>query len=122
MIFTKCFGYTKLLFFEGFGLKAFSCLAFGILRSQLLMMTAKFCMGIFEALVAVWSMCWIEENAPPVTKTQWMSLGVLTAVIGVGFGTLVAGLCSEPLGYYFAFEAQSCALERFDRTRGIHEL
>lgn len=101
---------TKILLGLGLFSKAFSCLAFGILTSQGLMLLSKLGMGVFEALIGVWATVWVQGHAPEDAKARWLGLAGVSAGLGNGVGSAVAGFCARHLGYAFAFVVQALVL------------
>lgn len=101
---------TKLLL--GFGLfsKAASCMCFGLFTNKALMLISKLGMGVFEALIGVWSTVWVQGHAPEDAKARWLGLAGISAGLGNGVGSAVAGLCARRFGYAFAFVVQACVL------------
>eukprot|EP00929_Paragymnodinium_shiwhaense_P071686 TRINITY_DN36427_c0_g1_i2.p1 TRINITY_DN36427_c0_g1~~TRINITY_DN36427_c0_g1_i2.p1 ORF type:complete len:504 (-),score=35.88 TRINITY_DN36427_c0_g1_i2:34-1545(-) len=95
----------------GLFLKALSCYCFGALKTPVAMFAAKLGMGVFEALVGIWAMLWIEGNAgPSETRATWQGFLGISAGIGNGVGVTVAGLFASTYGYSFAFTCQAVIL------------
>eukprot|EP00446_Apocalathium_sp_SHHI-4_P010471 CAMPEP_0177161256 /NCGR_PEP_ID=MMETSP0367-20130122/5265_1 /TAXON_ID=447022 ORGANISM="Scrippsiella hangoei-like, Strain SHHI-4" /NCGR_SAMPLE_ID=MMETSP0367 /ASSEMBLY_ACC=CAM_ASM_000362 /LENGTH=584 /DNA_ID=CAMNT_0018606969 /DNA_START=11 /DNA_END=1765 /DNA_ORIENTATION=- len=101
----------KALLVVGLFLNALSTFAFGTVRLKAVMFIAKFLMGVTQGLQCVWSTCWVLIHAPADSRTVWMSLGTISAGIGNGIGTAVAGFgTSEGLPYAFAWQVESGVL------------
>eukprot|EP00928_Gymnodinium_smaydae_P035309 TRINITY_DN24872_c0_g1_i1.p1 TRINITY_DN24872_c0_g1~~TRINITY_DN24872_c0_g1_i1.p1 ORF type:complete len:524 (-),score=95.61 TRINITY_DN24872_c0_g1_i1:144-1715(-) len=100
----------KLMVATALFLKAASCLGFGVLRNHALMLLTKFSMGASEAVVGVWGTVWIQGHAPDDSRALWLGLQGVSAGIGSGLGSIIAGLCSESMGYAFAFIMQAVCL------------
>jgi MFS family permease len=97
----------KVLLSLGLFSKAASCLGFGLLQRKLLMLLSKLGMGVSEALIGVWATVWVQKHAPLDSQARWLGFAAISAGVGNGMGSAVAGLCSEKLGYAFAFEFQA---------------
>lgn len=100
----------KLLLAIGLFAKASSCLGFGVLESKTAMLGAKLGMGVSEALIGVWATVWVQANAPRESQARWLGFASISAGIGNGAGSAVAGLCAKRFGYAFAFELQATIL------------
>jgi len=78
---------------------------FGWLPNKALMLLAKFIMGATQSLQGVWGTVWTVNLAPPDQKTMWLGLGAVSAGVGNGIGTAVAGLgTANGLPFSFAFQ------------------
>lgn len=101
----------KPLLIMGLLINALCTFAFGSLRSKGFMYAAKFLMGSTQSLQGVWSTVWTVAMAPPKNKTMWLGLGAVSAGIGNGIGTAVAGFgTANGLPYAFAFQLQAAVL------------
>lgn len=100
----------KFLLALGLAAKAGSCIGFGLLSHKHAMLGAKLSMGVSEALIGVWATVWVQANAPRDSQARWLGLASVSAGIGNGAGSAVAGLCSKNLGYAFAFVLQGSVL------------
>lgn len=100
----------KALLAVGLLAKASSCLGFGLLSQKWLMLGSKLGMGVSEALIGVWATVWVQANAPRDSQARWLGLASVSAGIGNGAGSAVAGLCSKRFGYSFAFVLQGAVL------------
>jgi len=86
-------------------LNAFCTFIYGMLRHKGLMYLVRFGMGATQSLQGVWGTVWTVTVAPPDHKTMWLGLGAVSAGIGNGIGTCVAGLgTANGLPYAFAFQ------------------
>lgn len=95
-------------------LNALVTFVFGWLPSKGLMLTAKFLMGATQSLQGVWATVWTVNLAPPDKKTMWLGLGAVSAGIGNGIGTCVAGFgTANGLPFAFAFQLAGCILGFF---------
>lgn len=104
----------KVLLAIGLFLNALATLSFGSLRNKGLMYAAKLVMGATQALQGVWGTVWTMTMAPPGSRTAWLGLGAVSAGVGNGIGTAVAGLgTANGLPYAFAFQLQGCVLVAF---------
>mmetsp|Transcript_52225 Transcript_52225/g.167401 ORF Transcript_52225/g.167401 Transcript_52225/m.167401 type:complete len:647 (+) Transcript_52225:90-2030(+) len=102
---------TKLLLGLGLFVNALCTLAFGVLREKGLMYAAKFAMGATQSLHGVWGTVWTVTMAPPEYRTMWLGLGAVSAGVGNGIGTGVAGFgTANGLPYAFAFQLQAGVL------------
>eukprot|EP00928_Gymnodinium_smaydae_P019760 TRINITY_DN175_c0_g3_i1.p1 TRINITY_DN175_c0_g3~~TRINITY_DN175_c0_g3_i1.p1 ORF type:complete len:803 (-),score=167.50 TRINITY_DN175_c0_g3_i1:178-2427(-) len=78
---------------------------FGWLPTKELMFAAKFIMGATQSLQGVWGTVWTVNLAPPDRKTMWLGWGAISAGIGNGIGTAVAGFgTANGLPFSFAFQ------------------
>jgi len=78
---------------------------FGWLPNKALMFLVKFVMGATQSLQGVWATVWTVNMAPPDKKTMWLGLGAVSAGIGNGIGTCVAGFgTANGLPFAFAFQ------------------
>eukprot|EP00930_Biecheleria_cincta_P016641 TRINITY_DN13451_c0_g2_i2.p1 TRINITY_DN13451_c0_g2~~TRINITY_DN13451_c0_g2_i2.p1 ORF type:complete len:646 (+),score=118.67 TRINITY_DN13451_c0_g2_i2:115-2052(+) len=78
---------------------------FGWLPTKTLMFLAKFILGATQSLQGVWGTVWTMNMAPPDKKTMWLGLGAVSAGVGNGIGTCVAGFgTANGLRFAFAFE------------------
>merc|ERR1719471_855616 len=101
----------KLLLAAGLLMNAACTFVFGFLRNKGLMYAAKFVMGATQSLQGVWSTVWTVTMAPPESKTMWLGLGAVSAGLGNGIGTAVAGFgTANGMNYAFAFIVQACVL------------
>lgn len=102
---------TKLILTIGLGLNALSTLLFASLRSKACMFIMKFIMGGTQSLQGVWGTVWTMLMAPPDSRTTWLGFGAISAGVGNGLGTIVAGMgLANNLGYAFAFQLQAVIL------------
>jgi len=95
----------------GLGVNTISTFCFGNIANKWCMFAAKVCMGLTQALQCVWSTCWVLTWAPDDQRTMWLGMGAISAGIGNGIGTAVAGFgtsLGEP--YSFAYRIQSSVL------------
>jgi len=101
----------KLLLCISLFLNTAATAALGELRSKPLMYASKFFMGATQALQGVWGTVWTVTMAPPERRTMWMGLGGVSAGVGNGIGTAVAGFgTANGLPYSFAFRVQAAVL------------
>jgi len=105
---------TKCLMAIGLASNACFTFVFGIGNERYLMLGMKFLMGATQSLQNVWGSVWTVNMAPPELKTQWMTLGGISAAIGTAVGTGVAGFgTANGLPYSFAFILQASVLAAF---------
>lgn len=101
-------GNTKALLATGLFLNAACTAIFGILRMKIPMYAVKFAMGATQSLQGVWATVWTVTMAPPSSKTAWLGLGGVSAGVGNGLGTAVAGIATaNGAPYALAFELQA---------------
>jgi len=101
----------KAMLIVGLGLNAVSTFVFGNFQVKTIMFVAKFVMGVTQGLQCVWSTCWVLAHAPHDSRTVWMSLGAISAGIGNGIGTAVAGFgTSLGLPYAVAWQVEAAGL------------
>lgn len=101
----------KICLVMGLGVNAASTFAFGNVRVKGAMFLAKFLMGMTQGLQCVWSTCWVLNHAPINSRTVWLGLGAISAGVGNGIGTAVAGFgTSQGLPYAFAWQVEAAAL------------
>lgn len=99
---------TKYLLLLGLFLNAAATACFGSLQQKPLMYGAKFFMGASQSLQSVWATVWTVTWAPAESKTTWLGLTAVSAGIGNGIGTAVAGFAtSYGFPYAFAFQLQA---------------
>jgi len=109
----RCLQFTdaKVLVGVGLLLNTISTAVFGSLQEKSFMYAAKFVMGATQSLQGVWATVWTVTMAPPEYKTMWLGLGAVSAGLGNGIGTAVAGFGTDRgLPYAFAFQAQALVL------------
>jgi hypothetical protein len=105
---------TKCLLCIALGINTASTLLFGILDDKHAMFSTKFAMGVTQALQNVWGSVWTVTMAPPDSVTMWMAFGGISAAIGTGLGSAVAGFSTgNGLPYSFAFIVQAGFLGAF---------
>lgn len=103
--------HAKVILVIGLGLNALSTFLFGSLRNKACMFTMKFIMGGTQSLQGVWGTVWTMLMAPPDARTTWLGFGAISAGVGNGVGTIVAGWgTGSGLGYAFAFQLQAVIL------------
>uniref|UniRef100_A0A7S2NWA0 Major facilitator superfamily (MFS) profile domain-containing protein n=1 Tax=Zooxanthella nutricula TaxID=1333877 RepID=A0A7S2NWA0_9DINO len=100
----------KFLLSAGLFAKAASCMGFGVLEAKWAMLLSKLGMGVSEALIGVWATVWVQANAPRDSQARWLGFASISAGMGNGVGSAVAGLGSQRFGYAFAFVLQACVL------------
>mmetsp|Transcript_52276 Transcript_52276/g.138077 ORF Transcript_52276/g.138077 Transcript_52276/m.138077 type:complete len:617 (+) Transcript_52276:3-1853(+) len=101
----------KLLLSISLLLNAFCTFVFGLLRSKNLMFLTRFMMGVTQSLQGVWGTVWTVTVAPPDHKTMWLGLGAVSAGVGNGIGTCVAGFgTANGLPFAFAFQLAGVVL------------
>merc|ERR1719336_2323852 len=99
---------TKLILLIGLILNAGSTAVFGTLQQKSAMFGAKFFMGGTQSLQSVWATVWTVTWAPADAKTTWLGLTAVSAGIGNGIGTAVAGFTTGAgFPYSFAFQLQA---------------
>lgn len=100
----------KCLLSLGLVSKAVSCLGFGILRAKWAMLASKLGMGVSEALIGVWATVWVQSNAPRDRVALWSGFAGISAGMGNGMGSFIAGFFNKKYGYTFAFVLQASIL------------
>lgn len=101
----------KLVNIVGISLCAVSTFIFGFVPNKYCMLAMKFLMGATQCLQGVWATVWTVNMAPPEYKTSWLGAGALSAGIGSGIGTAVAGFgTANGLQYGFAFYIEAAGL------------
>lgn len=84
---------------------------YGWLRRKESMYFAKFIMGVTQSLQGVWATVWTVNMAPPDRKTMWLGLGAVSAGVGNGIGTAVAGFgTANGMSYALIFQIAAGAL------------
>jgi len=102
---------TKVVLSMSLFVNASSVLIFGTSGIKVCMFLAKLLMGITQGCQAVWGTCWVLLNAPDESITIWLGFGAVSAGLGNGIGTAVAGFATaQGMPYAFAYEVESCAL------------
>lgn len=95
----------------GLAVNSASTLAFGTVNVKAVMFVAKLLMGVTQGLQCVWSTCWILTHAPMSARTVWLGFSAISAGLGNGIGTAVAGFgTSQGLAYAIAWEIEAAAL------------
>lgn len=101
----------KVLLVGGLFTNFASTLAFGVVKSKTVMFAAKTLMGVTQGLQCVWSTCWILSHAPPNLRTSWLGFQGVSAGLGNGIGTAIAGFgTSLGLTYSFAWKVEAGVL------------
>lgn len=101
----------KLMLAIGIFLNLAATFLFGTMRNKNCMFAMKLVMGGTQSLQGVWGTVWTMLMAPPESRTTWLGLGAISAGIGNGLGTIVAGFgTAHGMGYAFAFEMQAVVL------------
>mmetsp|Transcript_82323 Transcript_82323/g.266549 ORF Transcript_82323/g.266549 Transcript_82323/m.266549 type:complete len:756 (+) Transcript_82323:102-2369(+) len=104
-------GNTKALLALGLFMNATWTAIFGSLHAKIPMYVAKFAMGATQSLQGVWATVWTVAMAPPSSKTTWLGFGGVSAGIGNGLGTAVAGFATaNGAPYALAFQIQAGVL------------
>mmetsp|Transcript_85513 Transcript_85513/g.275883 ORF Transcript_85513/g.275883 Transcript_85513/m.275883 type:complete len:732 (-) Transcript_85513:91-2286(-) len=102
---------TKALLVFGLAVNTLWTAIFGLLQAKGPMYVAKFAMGATQSLQGVWATVWTVTMAPPSSKTTWLGLGGVSAGLGNGLGTAVAGFATAAgAPYALAFEVQAAVL------------
>lgn len=101
----------KWLLVSGLGVNSLSTFVFGTSGAKLPMFIAKLLMGVTQGLQCVWGTCWVLAHSPMNVRTVWLGLGAISAGIGNGIGTAVAGFgTSQGLPYAVAWEVEAAVL------------
>jgi MFS family permease len=104
----------KLLLTVSLLLNALCTAAYGSLRQRESIYLAKFLMGVTQSLQGVWGTVWTVNMAPPDKKTMWLGLGAISAGIGNGIGTAVAGFgLANGMSYDLIFQLAAAVLFLF---------
>jgi len=101
----------KVILASGLLVNAAATFLFGFLRNKMVMYCTKFFLGATQSLQGVWATVWTVNMAPPEFLTRWLGLGGVSAGLGNGLGTAVAGFSTaNGLPYSFAFIVQAGVL------------
>ncbi|KAK9814346.1 hypothetical protein WJX72_004257 [[Myrmecia] bisecta] len=97
----------------GLGIWTLSAAGCGLSLSFWMLMLCRMAAGVGEASFVALAAPFIDDKAPPTTKTRWLAIFYLCIPTGFAAGYILGGLVAGPLGWRAAFLLEAAAMLPF---------